>query len=113
MRRVVVLPAPLGPSRPVISPSRAVKPTSSTATTGVLSLPRPGKVLRSCSATIMWMISLSDVRSGFPAVEAGERRRVTELVQALAVQRLGVGLLDELGEQLRHSAGADHRMALS
>jgi hypothetical protein len=25
MRRVVVLPAPLGPSRPVISPSRALK----------------------------------------------------------------------------------------
>ena len=31
MRSVVVLPAPFGPSRPVISPSRATKLTSSTA----------------------------------------------------------------------------------
>jgi hypothetical protein len=33
MRSVVVLPAPLGPSSPVISPSRAVKLTPSTAFT--------------------------------------------------------------------------------
>src|SRR5579885_389534 len=33
MRNVVVLPAPLGPSRPVISPSRAVNDTPSTAFT--------------------------------------------------------------------------------
>ena len=34
MRSVVVLPAPFGPSRPVISPSRAVKLTPRTACTG-------------------------------------------------------------------------------
>ena len=33
MRSVVVLPAPFGPRRPVISPSRAVKLTPSTALT--------------------------------------------------------------------------------
>src|SRR5690242_7155083 len=33
MRSVVVLPAPFGPSRPVISPSRAVNDTPSTAFT--------------------------------------------------------------------------------
>src|SRR4051812_42988535 len=103
MRSVVVLPAPLGPSRPVISPSRAVKPTSSTAITRVLSLPLPGKVLRRFSATIMasgpWMAG----RSRLPAVEAGEGRHVVELGQAGAIERLGIGLFDELGEQLRHA----------
>ena len=66
MRSVVVLPAPLGPSRPVISPSRAVKPTSSTAMTGVLSLPRPGKVLRRCSATIIASVLLEGAHGCAP-----------------------------------------------
>src|SRR5690606_12568678 len=105
IRSVVVLPAPLGPSRPVISPSRASKPTSSTATTGVLSLPLPGKVLRRCSAMIMC--------SGLPAVERGERRHVAQVVQAFAVERGRVGGVEELRHQLRHAAGADHVVALA
>src|SRR6185437_3353532 len=40
MRNVVVLPAPFGPSRPVISPSRAVKVTPSTAFTSPKALCR-------------------------------------------------------------------------
>src|SRR6185437_6022696 len=40
MRNVVVLPAPLGPSRPVISPSRAAKVTPSTAFTSPKALCR-------------------------------------------------------------------------
>src|SRR5690606_20178103 len=107
IRSVVVLPAPLGPSSPVISPSRASKPTSSTATTRVLSLPLPlpGKVLRRCSAMIM--------SSGLPAVERGERRHVAQVVQAFAVERGRVGGVEELRHQLRHAAGADHVVALA
>ena len=48
MRTVVVLPAPLGPSRPKISPSATLKDRSCTAVT------RP-KSLRSLSTTIMWL----------------------------------------------------------
>src|SRR3990167_7230728 len=104
MRMVVVLPAPLGPSRPVIWPSWAVKLTSSTAMTGAAFLPLPGKVLRRCSATIMGgSLSGAARASRLPAVVRGERRHVGQLVQALGVQRLGGGLFDELGEQLRHA----------
>src|SRR6476659_7537024 len=109
MRSVVVLPAPFGPSKPVISPSRAVKPTSSTAMTRPLSLPLPGKVLRRCSAVIMdW-----SCRSGFPAVEAGERRCIGECRQALRVETTRVAGIEELRDQLRHAAGADHVVALA
>src|SRR5690606_17303282 len=110
MRSVVVLPAPLGPSRPVISPSRASKPTSSTATTRAWSLPLPGKVLRRCSAMIMCGVLGSGRarRSRLPAVERGEGGHVAEVVQALAVERLRVRGLDEAREQLGHAAGADH-----
>src|SRR4051812_24690311 len=112
MRSVVVLPAPLGPSRPVISPSRASKPTSSTATTGRL-LSLPGKVLRRCSATIMCVVLSERARSGFPAVEGSKRRRIRHRLQAFGVERLGVGAIDELREQLRHAAGADDVVALA
>src|SRR3546814_3894155 len=140
MRSVVVLPAPLGPSRPVISPSRASKPTSSTATTGVLSLPLPGKVLRRCSAVIMgfgigdWGFGKAEGRSGNrirsgrrpipnpespipaswpPPVETRKRRRICQLVQALNVPATGVGGFEDLREQLGHAAGADHVVALA
>src|SRR6476659_6442584 len=101
MRSVVVLPAPLGPSSPVISPSRAVKPTSSTATTRVVSLPLPGKVLRRCSAVIMVAS-----RSGVPAIEAGERRGVGQRGKALRVEAARVAGVEEARDQLRHAAGA-------
>src|SRR5690606_6824822 len=101
MRRVVVLPAPLGPSRPVISPSRASKPTPLTACTVPVLL---RKDLCRFSSRIM---------SGLPAVVARERRLRGQAVQAAGVERSGVGGLDELGEQLRHAAGADHVVALA
>src|SRR5690606_19954016 len=101
MRSVVVLPAPLGPSRPVISPSRASKPTPRTACTGpVLAL----KVL--CR-------SWTSIMSGLPSVMARERGRRGQLVQARGVDALRVGALHELREQLRHAAGADHVVALA
>src|SRR5690606_26810240 len=143
MRSVVVLPAPLGPSRPVIWPSCATKPTSSTATTRALSLPLPGKVLRRCSAVIMgfgirdWGFGKAGVGSGIsgpwirglacqsripnpesplsrpPPVETRERRRVRQLVQALCVQAFRIGGVQELREQPRHAAGADDVVALA
>src|SRR5690554_5398879 len=93
MRRVVVLPAPLGPSRPVISPSRASKPTPLTAWTGP---PLALNVLCRFSSRII---------SGLPSVVAGERRCRAQALQAGGVQCCGVGGLDELREQLGHAAG--------
>ena len=60
MRSVVVLPAPLGPSRPVISPSRAAKLTPSTAFT------TPVRVLKLlCRSFAVIMVSQSlDERAG-------------------------------------------------
>src|SRR5690606_8256461 len=101
MRSVVVLPAPLGPSRPVISPSCAVKPTPRTACTG------PALALK-----LLCRLSTSII-SGLPAVVAGERRRGAQASEALGVERGGVGGFEELGEQLRHAAGADHVVALA
>src|SRR5690242_21742746 len=49
MRNVVVLPAPLGPSRPVISPSRAVNDTPSTAFTAPNALWRFLTSIMGCS----------------------------------------------------------------
>ncbi|KAG0730615.1 hypothetical protein G6F23_016120 [Rhizopus arrhizus] len=53
MRMVVVLPAPLGPSRPVIWPSAARKPTLDTAWMRPV---RVSKALCRLSATIMGSI---------------------------------------------------------
>src|SRR5213076_693786 len=110
MRSVVVLPAPFGPSRPVISPSRATNPTSSTATTRALSLPLPGKVLRRCSAVIIERVLVG--RSGFPAIEAGERRGVGKRGEAVGIQVLRIAGVEELRDQFRHAASTDHVVAL-
>src|SRR5690606_25736612 len=100
MRRVVVLPAPLGPSSPVISPSRASKPTPFTACTV------PALVLNDlCRFS-------SRIMSRLPTVVAGERRLCGQAVEAGGVQRLRVRGLDELREQLGHAADADHVVAL-
>src|SRR5690606_6365334 len=101
MRRVVVLPAPLGPSRPVISPSRASKPTPRTACTG------PALALK------VLCRSWTSIISGLPSVVAREGRRGGQLVEAAGVDALGVGAFDELREQLGHAAGADHVVALA
>src|SRR5690606_9081711 len=102
MRRVVVLPAPLGPSRPVISPSRASKRTPSTAlTTPVLVL----NDLCRLSAEIMRLVphaagagagaARGEGRGGRgsrrPPVEMHERRHVGQRLQARRVERLGIG----------------------
>src|SRR5690606_2992661 len=111
MRRVVVLPAPLGPSRPVIWPSRASKPTPDTACTVPV---RVLKLLWRSRATI-----IAELRgggrgaSGLPSVEAGERGDVTHARQAGRIQGLGVGAFDELPEQARHAAQAQGAVALA
>src|SRR5690606_14299467 len=93
MRRVVVLPAPFGPSRPVISPSRARNPTPLTACTG------PALLLNDlCRFS-------SRIMSGFPSVEAGKRGLCGKALQAAGIKPRCVGGFDELGEQLGHAAG--------
>src|SRR5690606_35357419 len=100
MRKVVVLPAPLGPSRPVISPSRAAKPTPSTATTG------PDLVRK------VLCRSWTSIISGLPAVEAGKRWRRRQLLQALDIQCAGVGGFEELRQQPRHATGTQRAVPL-
>src|SRR6187397_773172 len=97
MRSVVVLPAPFGPSRPVISPSRATKLTPATACT------LPNDLWRSRTSSM----------SGLPTVRGDEGRRLAELVQARDVELGGVGGLDELGGEPRHAAARDHDVALA
>src|SRR5690606_12503565 len=101
MRRVVVLPAPLGPSRPVISPSRALKPTPRTAWTGPV---RALKVL--CR-------SWTSIMSGLPAVGAGKRRHGLQAFQARRVERRRIGGLDELGGELGHAPGHQYVVPLA
>src|SRR5688572_24886167 len=109
MRKVVVLPAPLGPSRPVISPSRAAKLTPSTAFT------TPARVLKDlCKSFALIMCSVLGARgSRFPAVERSERRHVAQAVQALGVERLAVGGLEELAEQFGHATDRHCAVALA
>src|SRR5690606_41429297 len=100
MRRVVVLPAPLGPSRPVIWPSAASKWTPSTAlTVPVLVL----NVLCRLSAEIM----RRSLRRGSwrPAVEVHERRHVAQRVEAAGIERGGVGAFDERAKTARAGSG--------
>src|SRR5690606_27038719 len=102
-RRVVVLPAPLGPSRPVIWPSCASKPTPATAWT------MPVRVLN-CLCRSWAMIIAAGLRvdgggaSGFPSVETGEGRDVAHVGQAAGLQCVRIGVLQELAEQARHAA---------
>src|SRR5512135_3683940 len=104
MRSVVVLPAPFGPSRPVISPSRASKLTPSTAR---ISPPRVLNDLRR-----PW-IAIMRRPSRIPAVRADERRWRRELLQAGRIEGLRVRSGDELSHQLRRAAAAEHVVALS
>src|SRR5690606_34301321 len=101
MRRVVVLPAPLGPSRPVIWPSRAVKPTPRTACTG------PVRALKVLCRSWTWIMS------GLPAVGAGERRGGLQAREAVGIQRRRIRGLDELRQQLRHATGTEHAVSLA
>src|SRR4051794_2852070 len=95
MRSVVVLPAPLGPSRPKIAPGRASKETWSTAWTS----PRLGswKVLvRSATRIMRSRISNDDrQRPGASHVGGrwhGGRLSVNQLVEDVALPRHVAGL---------------------
>src|SRR3970282_427409 len=137
MRRVVVLPAPLGPSRPVIWPSGASKSTRSTAlTVRVLvlnALCRLRAMIMGGSESREWgkcrgigdrelarQGGGADVgnRAGTgctsrrPAIEAGDRRPVAHGVKAAAIKCRSVGRLQKLAEQLGHAADAEHVVAL-
>src|SRR5512139_341009 len=103
MRSVVVLPAPFGPSRPVISPSRATKLTSSTAR---IVRPPAVNVLRSDST------SITGAPSGIPAVGAEERRRRREALEAGGVERRSAARIHEPLHQARHATHAHHVVPL-
>src|SRR5688572_20680953 len=92
MRREVVFPAPLGPSRAVTQPSWARNDTSSTASF----VPK-----RFCSP---WAsIIVASLRRGAGRID--HERRPADLADARGVDPLGPALLDELGDQVRHAAG--------
>src|SRR5688572_24105587 len=110
MRSVVVLPAPLGPSSPVISPSRASKWTPSTArTVPVLVL----KLLCRSFAMIMKSVLVGARGSRFPSVEAGERWYVADRIQAFGVELSGIRRFEELADQLGQAAHAADVVTLS
>src|SRR5437868_14215900 len=98
MRSVVVLPAPLGPSRPVISPSRATNETPATARTA------PNDLCR---------FSTSNISLRLPAVGGDERRARAERVHAARVELLGLELGEELGGELRDAAAIHDDVALA
>src|SRR5688572_21315953 len=102
MRRAVVLPAPLGPSRPVMRPSSARRSTPSTA------LMVPVLVLNALWSWWAWIMG-----SGLPSVERGEGRQRADVVQAACIERGGVGRFDELRHQLGHAAGRQGAVALA
>src|SRR5690606_3549835 len=86
MRKVVDLPAPFGPSRPVMQPSSARKLTSCTACT----LP---KLFRS------WRTSITRESSGCGAVGVDEEGLGPQLIEAGSIE-----FLDAIGEKFRHQA---------
>src|SRR5487761_2474919 len=99
-RSVVVLPAPLGPSSPVISPSRALNDTPSTATT----LPkRLCKSITSIMALILWRRAIE--------VDVGGSR--PQVIDALGIELFWIELVDEFSDELRNAAAADHVVALT
>src|SRR5262249_1617027 len=115
MRSVVVLPAPLGPSRPKISPGAAVKEASSTARTGSPRALRKGRARGSAPT-----ITLRQRVGGGPCVKNGQRpvcywsgwcrRRRRPFVDVLVehvplsrdVAKFANGILDLLERQIMH-----------
>src|SRR4051794_18501561 len=95
MRIVVVLPAPLGPRKPVTEPGSTVKLRSETARTGPKALVRPRTSTRTGAAAVALPVeialssprppraggrpdrSIQAHRTGFPA-RSGERRADAE-----------------------------------
>src|SRR4249919_297619 len=118
MRSVVVLPAPFGPSRPVISPSRAVKLTPCTALTSPVLLWKDlcrsmASIMRAVSRRVGSRSEASRMRSWFPPVESSEGLRVRHLVQAGSIELHRIRAVDELREQARHATGRQHVVALA
>src|SRR5512143_2239242 len=99
-RSVVVLPAAFGPSRPVISPSRAMNDTPSTATT------LPNRLCR-------FLTSIIARASRRCAVEVEQGRDRAEVVDAFRVQGEGIELVDELRDQPGDAAATDDVVALA
>src|SRR5450432_1866187 len=89
MRSVVVLPAPLGPRRPVMEPSCAVKLTSRTASTSPKRFARPRV-----------SIKLGSQRQ--------DEKRARDSLQALAVERARVAVAHERLDEARRAPVQAH-----
>src|SRR5260221_14732934 len=100
MRSVVVLPAPLAPRSPGISPSRATKETPSTARTAP-------KDLRSSRSSIT-----AGPRSRVGPVGVDEGGRLAQFIEAGCVQSACIEGADELSQQARHAAHRQQTVAL-
>src|SRR5258707_10824468 len=100
MRSVVVLPAPLGPRSPVISPSRATKETPSTARTA------PKDLRSSCSSIT------AGPRSRVGSVGIDEGGRLAQFIEAVCVQAACIERADEFPQQARHAAHGQQTVAL-
>src|SRR5579875_1354712 len=127
MRKVVVLPAPFGPSSPVISPSRALNVTPSTALTSPNALCRfLTSIISRSSDEWRWRGMSVDALGSPPSkgrgstrsgggmpgsrrrtVEIHERRNRPDLVEALRIEPFGFKVGDELLHQIRHAPRVD------
>src|SRR5258708_10879561 len=95
MRSVVVLPAPLGPSSPVIEPSGAVNETSRTASMGPKCFAR--------SSTLITSLQLRAQRQ--------HEERPRDALQAFAVQALGTRRAHARFDQPRRAAVQAHAVS--
>src|SRR5262245_42440827 len=102
MRSVVLLPAPFGPSRPVMRLSGATKLTSSTATT------LPNRLWS-------WRASITSAASRRRAAERQEERRRTQIGEASGVERgKGLRIRGETQEAREHAVDAGlHDLAVA
>src|SRR5574337_77827 len=132
IRRVVVLPAPLGPSSPVISPSQAAKLTPSTAFTlpkalcrfltsimtrtsrGLVPLDQGGGPLARQAVGVCGCVHAFVVQPCRPSrrrtIEVDERGDRPDALETCGVELLRVQLVDEFVHQLRHAA--DRQLAV-
>src|SRR5258708_29488017 len=102
MRKQVDLPAPLAPSMPVISPSRATKDTSRTASTG------PNRLLK-FAASIM----AGRRRSWRRARHAHEEGRRAVTLEAGRIELVRRRCVQKLRHQPRYTPGGDLAMSLA
>src|SRR5258708_10690890 len=102
MRKQVDLPAPLAPNMPVISPSRATKDTSRTASMA------PKRLLK-CEASI----TPKRLRSWRRARHAHEERRRGVPLEAGRIELVRRRCVQKLRHQLRYAAGGDLAVSLT